>query len=91
MGMGIPIVCNDIGDTGKIIESTKTGLLINEFGHASIKSTVAQMGALEKIDKELIRNSAKEYFDLLNGATKYLSVYNNILGDKAEIKQAAKA
>ena len=29
MGMGIPIVCNDIGDTGNIIDSTGTGMVIN--------------------------------------------------------------
>jgi glycosyltransferase involved in cell wall biosynthesis len=90
MGMGIPVVCNNIGDTGNIIELTKTGLLINEFDPSSIKKAVAQMVGLEQINKELIRKSAKEYFDLKNGATMYLSVYKNILGDTAEVKQPAK-
>jgi hypothetical protein len=26
MGMGIPVICNDIGDTGGIINDTKTDL-----------------------------------------------------------------
>ena len=31
MGMGIPVICNDIGDTGGIINDTKTGFIINTF------------------------------------------------------------
>ncbi len=79
MGMGIPVICNDIGDTGNIIKATGTGLLLNEFDPASIKNAVCKIPELEKLDKELIRQSAKEFFDLGNGAKKYLEVYTNIL------------
>ena len=32
MGMGIPVICNDIGDTGKIVQQTGTGVLLDAFG-----------------------------------------------------------
>ncbi len=33
MGMGIPVICNDIGDTVHITSSTKTGLVLNDFNY----------------------------------------------------------
>ena len=82
MGMGIPVICNDIGDTGNIIKETGTGLLLNEFDEASINAAVAKVGELELLDKKHIRQSAKTYFDLRNGAQKYLEVYTSILSLK---------
>jgi glycosyltransferase involved in cell wall biosynthesis len=84
MGMGIPVICNDIGDTGNIIKATGTGLILNEFDEASIKAAIAKLPQTEAIDKMHIRKSAKNYFDLKNGAQKYLQVYTSILGLKGE-------
>jgi glycosyltransferase involved in cell wall biosynthesis len=84
MGMGVPVICNDIGDTGNIIKATGTGLLLNEFDEASIKAAIAKLPETEAIDKMHIRQSAKNYFDLRNGAQKYLQVYTSILGSKSE-------
>jgi glycosyltransferase involved in cell wall biosynthesis len=91
MGMGIPVICNDIGDTGNIIKWTETGLVINEFDRASIKKAVAGLTKLENIDKKSIRQSAKEYFDLENGAKKYLSIYTSVLEDGNANRQMSKA
>jgi glycosyltransferase involved in cell wall biosynthesis len=79
MGMGMPIICNDIGDTGYIVSTTNTGLVINDFDEASIERAITQVEFLEKMDKEYIRQTALKYFDLEEGVKKYLQLYNSIL------------
>ena len=81
MGMGIPIVCNDIGDTGNIIDSTGTGMVINEFDKKSLDEAVKKIEQLEQSDKENIRNCAAEYFNLETGAKKYLGLYTVFTGN----------
>lgn len=75
MGMGIPVVCNAIGDTGNIIAGTGTGMVVNEFDNKSLKDAISGLKGLEKLDKENIRKCAAEYFDLEAGAKKYLGLY----------------
>ena len=43
MGMGVPVICNDIGDTGHIIEQTKTGVMISEFTETEYEKQVQKM------------------------------------------------
>ena len=81
MGMGIPVICNDIGDTGNIICDTNTGLVVNNFDKASLKEAVKQVEGLECLDKERIRNSALKYFDLKTGGEKYLVLYRAMIGN----------
>jgi glycosyltransferase involved in cell wall biosynthesis len=79
MGMGIPVICNDIGDTGKIISSTKTGLVINEFNDDHLNKAIADIVTSEQIEKRYIRQCAKEIFDLQIGVQKYSALYTRIL------------
>lgn len=81
MGMGIPVICNDIGDTGQIIEQTKTGIMIPEFDEAEYEKQIQKMKELLVIPKEYIRQTAFQYFDLESGAANYLQVYKRILKD----------
>ena len=81
MGMGIPVICNDIGDTGHIICDTNTGLVINSFDKESLEEAVRHVNKLESLDKEHVRNSAIEYFDLKTGGEKYLALYRTIIGN----------
>jgi glycosyltransferase involved in cell wall biosynthesis len=85
MGMGIPVVCNNIGDTGVIINETKTGILVNEFDEKSLIAGIKAMDTLSS-DKSYIRNQAKKYFDLETGAQQYLSLYQKILSVTADRK-----
>jgi glycosyltransferase involved in cell wall biosynthesis len=78
MGMGIPVICNDIGDTGAIVNETRTGFVVKDFSIASFSNAMEQIGELEKIDKEYIRNCAKDIFDLQTGVSKYLMIYQKI-------------
>jgi glycosyltransferase involved in cell wall biosynthesis len=79
MGMGIPVICNAIGDTGNIIQATGTGLLIDDFSKITLEKVCEQMKNFGKTDKAAIRSCAKEYFDLEMGAEKYLKLYQEML------------
>jgi glycosyltransferase involved in cell wall biosynthesis len=79
LAMGIPVICNDIGDTGSIVESTQTGIVINDFSEQSFQNAICKLTELEKITKENIRNCAKKIFDLDAGIQKYLEVYHYVL------------
>jgi len=68
MGMGIPVICNDIGDTGNIIEATKTGVVIKKLSETDYDMAVEKLPELFTISKENIRKAAFEYFDLKKGS-----------------------
>ena len=80
MAMGIPVICNDIGDTGKIVNVTKSGIVINGFNEEGYKAIIGQLKSLSLISKEHIRQSAGEYYDLQSGAATYKKVYKKIAG-----------
>lgn len=75
MAMGIPLICNDIGDTGKIINDTATGYVVNDFSTPAIKEAVAGINTLVQIPAEQIRAAASQYFNLANGVQQYHEVY----------------
>ena len=79
LGMGIPVICNDIGDTGSIVNDTKTGIIINDFSEGSFQTVICKMIDLENMRKEDIRNCAKRMFDLNAGIHTYLEMYRRIL------------
>lgn len=79
MGMGIPVICNDIGDTGRIINETQTGIVVNTFSETLFKEVIDKIPGLESVEKGRIRDCAKQIFDLQTGIQNYLSVYKAIL------------
>ncbi|RYZ28935.1 MAG: glycosyltransferase [Chitinophagaceae bacterium] len=79
MGMGVPVICNTIGDTGHVISATQTGLLVDRFDEPTLLSAIDQISQVEKIDKVHIRQCAIGLFDLQTGVQKYLSLYKNII------------
>jgi glycosyltransferase involved in cell wall biosynthesis len=83
MGMGIPVVCNDIGDLGKIITSTETGILVDPFDHISMQDAVEKVSDFEKSDRQQIREAAFDFFDLKEGCEKYAVIYSQILYNSA--------
>jgi len=77
--MGIPVICNDIGDTGRIIEETGTGIMIKEFSEVEYRTQVKKIDEIMSISKDHIRQSAYRYFDLDAGVAKYLEIYKRVL------------
>ena len=80
MGMGVPVICNDIGDTGNIIQQTGTGMVVKTFDTSSLEDAVTKIPQLETLDKAHIRRSAAEYFDLEGRVKKYLGLYISLIG-----------
>jgi glycosyltransferase involved in cell wall biosynthesis len=78
MGMGIPVICNTIGDTGQIIEETHSGLLVNEFSYNEYDRIINRMDELLGMSKDHIRQAAFQYFDLEKGVLQYISIYKKI-------------
>ncbi len=80
MGMGIPLICNDIGDTGFIINNTKSGKVISAFNEAAYNLVSNEATQLLEINKDDIRNGAEKFFDLKNGVSQYLTAYKKVMG-----------
>jgi glycosyltransferase involved in cell wall biosynthesis len=80
MGMGIPIICNDIGDTGKIVTESEAGILVDDFSPATYEKVAGTLGNLINHSKEDSRLSAYKYYDLQNGVTSYKKVYSQLIG-----------
>lgn len=81
MAMGIPLICNDIGDTGKIVEASKAGSLVREFKKDEYHKVVNQLESLQSINREKIRNAAFEYYDLEKGVQRYSEVYKRMIAN----------
>jgi glycosyltransferase involved in cell wall biosynthesis len=79
MAMGIPIICNDIGDTGKIIQDTGAGVLVNSFDTAGYLQAYEQLQGLKQVSRQNIREGAKKYYDLEQGVILYKEVYSQLL------------
>ncbi len=78
MAMGIPVICNDIGDTGQIVKDARAGIVVNGFTATGYEEALASMQHYP-IEKNLIREEAYKYFDLVAGINQYANVYHNIL------------
>jgi len=78
MAMGIPIICNDIGDTGSIVSESGVGLVNQKFDEINYSEITSQMKELLQIDKKLIRQAAEKYYDLHSGVITYNNVYQQI-------------
>lgn len=78
MAMGIPVICNDIGDTGYIIESTHSGIVINNLEIVGFTKAIGQLDEIGILEKEKIRESAKLFFDLQAGVSKYEQIYRQL-------------
>ncbi|MBK8698212.1 MAG: glycosyltransferase [Saprospiraceae bacterium] len=80
MAMGIPIICNDIGDTGQIVEKSGSGLVVKRFTNEGYEAVVAKLNVLNSMDRNKIRESAFAYYDLQQGVHTYGEVYKEFEG-----------
>lgn len=78
MAMGIPLICNDIGDTGKIIKESGAGVLVTAFSEEGYKKACDELDRLTAAP-ERIRESSCRYYDLSGGVEVYKKVYSEII------------
>ncbi len=80
LSMGIPILCNsDVGDTTKIIGSTKTGAVLQAFTDEDYDFLIDQIPSLLQTPKASIREVALQYFSLEKGVKKYNEIHQKVL------------
>jgi glycosyltransferase involved in cell wall biosynthesis len=75
MAMGIPIICNDVGDTGKIIKESNAGFVVEALTGEKYDNIINSNEFQQKKERLIIRNAAFTYYDLRAGITEYDKVY----------------
>ncbi len=78
MAMGLPLICNDIGDTGDIVEKSGAGIVVRSFDRLGYENICTQLPALLSISREKIRSAAEKYFDLQHGVKMYRLIYEKL-------------
>lgn len=84
MGMGIPVICNTIGDTGYIIQKSKTGQLVETFDDDVFQKAINDLPTIERLDKDFIRQCGMDLFDLQIGIRQYSQLYQRIITNQRE-------
>lgn len=79
LGMGLPVIANSgVGDVDRIIEDTKSGILVPEFTNQAYEKAIDQIDELLEIPVSTLQNAAKKYYSLEEGVKRYHSVYERI-------------
>jgi len=77
-GMGIPVICNAIGDLNeKFLNGTPT-ILVDRLSPELIKKVANDFDASGKASKELARDFALSHFSLERGVSMYETIYRNV-------------
>ena len=79
LSMGIPVVLNDIGDSGMIIDKCGSGIVIRDFNDRSYDKVIAGIDEMKKQDAGAIRNCSLEFYSLDKGIQKYEMVYRTLM------------
>lgn len=82
LGMKIPIIANSgVGDVDRIIRSTETGILVDEFSDSVYQKVIDQVDNLLSIPKESLRNAALNHYSLQEGVKRYNDVYDAVMSN----------
>ena len=81
MAMGIPVITNaGVGDVAEIVQSTNSGIVINEFTDAAFETAINEIVNKKDYDAAAIRAGAQKWYSLENAIEKYTRIYKAILG-----------
>ncbi|MBK6381473.1 MAG: hypothetical protein IPF72_18125 [Chitinophagaceae bacterium] len=81
MAMGIPVITNGgVGDVAEIVQSTHSGIVIDEFTDAVFESAINEVANKKDYDAVAIRAGAVKWYSLENAIEKYTRIYKSILG-----------
>lgn len=81
MAMGIPVITNGgVGDVAEIVQTTNSGIVINEFIDEVYQKAIAGIENKKDYDKAAIRAGAQKWYSLDNAIEKYTRIYKAILG-----------
>ena len=80
MNLGIPIICNSgVGDVDEVMKQSMPELLVKEFNNKEYERVIDLTLNDFKPNREIIKQTAHNYYSLNNGVNKYLEIYNQIL------------
>jgi glycosyltransferase involved in cell wall biosynthesis len=79
LAMGIPLICNDIGDVKEIIENTKAGKCLSIINEIELENVLKELNSLFKKNPIEIRQNAMVYLDLNIGINNYAKIYNTFV------------
>ena len=77
--MGIPIIANDVGDTGVFIKNNNVGIMLRDITEASFKQSISEISTLNELDAKEIRNVALKEYSLDSGIESYSKVYSEMV------------
>jgi glycosyltransferase involved in cell wall biosynthesis len=80
LSMGIPVVCNEIGDVRKIISMTNGGVVLNDFNAASFDAAADYALSLRGASQQIKREAVQEYYSLQKAVTRYDDIYHSLAG-----------
>jgi glycosyltransferase involved in cell wall biosynthesis len=79
--MGIPVITNSgVGDVAEIVETTHSGVVINEFTDAAFEKAISEIENNKNYDPASIRAGAQKWYALEKAIEKYTRIYKAILG-----------
>jgi glycosyltransferase involved in cell wall biosynthesis len=81
MAMGIPVITNGgVGDVAEIVQSTNSGIVIEEFTDAAFETAINEVTGNKNYDAASIRAGAVKWYSLESAIEKYTQIYKSILG-----------
>ncbi|MCS6917667.1 MAG: glycosyltransferase [Chitinophagales bacterium] len=78
MSMGLPVVCNDIGDVRRIVECCKAGLVVHQCNENEFEQVIPKLEALMHADKHSIRQCALNHLNTFTAIEQYHQIYQSI-------------
>ncbi len=79
MGMGIPVICNAIGDIKTIVEITNCGYCLDNYSEEEYEKACDYIISKKFPAKNEIREAARKYYSLESGIERYKKIYGKNL------------
>ncbi len=78
LSMGIPMIANNVGDSGLFIQKNKLGIMLPDTTEKSFKNAIDNISTIINLEAEKIRQVALEEYSLENGVNAYREAYEEI-------------
>ena len=78
LSMGIPMIANNLGDSGLFIRDHNLGEMLENMDDAEMDASIAHLDTIKNIDPEHIRKEAIEEYSVTKGASLYHQAYQQI-------------
>jgi glycosyltransferase involved in cell wall biosynthesis len=79
LAMGIPVICNDIGDVAKIIEISRGGIILNNFTQESMNKALEYIRQIKSSGVHINRQAVENYYSLQQAISHYHQVYQELM------------